>query len=107
MHLNYTQHKYFCVSSNQNVQWFNIMMENLGLIKHKKIGKYSNEKRQDQETKCCLHSVLLYFALQDASDFHELNPHLCSHFFLSFFSFFSTSISLDGLFDSSQSPAPG
>lgn len=103
MHLNYTQHKHFCVSSHQDAQWFNIMMENLGLIKGKKIEKYSDEKQEDQETKCCLHSVLLYFALQDASYFHVLNPHLRSHLFLSFSSFFSTfHLSVDGLFDSSR-----
>lgn len=82
-HLNHTQHGRFCGSSNQNVQWLNIMMENLGLIKDKKIEKYSYEKQEDQETKCCFHAVLLYFALEDASYFHVLNPHL----FLSFSSF--------------------
>lgn len=73
MHLNYAPHKHFYdVRSNQDVQWFNVMIGNLGLVKNKKIEKYSDEKQEDPETKCCLHSVLLYFALQDASYFHVL-----------------------------------
>lgn len=70
--------------SNKNVQWFNTTMEKLSLITDKKTHKYSAEKQKDEETKCCLHSRLLHFALQDASCFHVLNPHLCSCLFRSF-----------------------
>lgn len=44
------------------MQWLNSRIENLGHTKGRKIEDHSDEKQEDQETKCCLRSVLHHIA---------------------------------------------
>lgn len=59
----------------------------LGLTEGKKIEKVQMRNRRTKKTSLLLAFSVIIFGITGC--FYVLNPHLCSHLFLSFSSFFS------------------